>query len=125
MIQKCYWLVLPGLLAAFLFLHFASLPRWHGVTYNVQAIVFALLIVVLTMKVRIGNKWLVWCGMSLFPLYIYQRLPMSIIRTVAGDPWVCSNANLFIGVCFLLTVGITLLYNRFLKISFQSRKALS
>ena len=125
MIQRYYWLVLPGLLAMFLILHFVPLPRLHGVTFNVQAIVFALLIVVLTMKARIGNKWLLWCGMSLFPLYIYQRLPMSIIRAVAGEAWVCSNANLFIGVCFLLTMGITWVYYRFLKISFQSGKAFS
>lgn len=124
-IQRYYWFVLPGLLVAFLFLHFVPLPLLRGVTFNVQAIIFALLIVVLTMKVRIGNKWLTWCGMSLFPLYIYQRLPMNVIRAVAGEAWICSNANLFFGVCFLLTVGIAWLYNRFLKISFQSGKALS
>ena len=116
-IQKRYVLSLILLLLAFIALrslfHFHPL---HGLTHNFKAIVFSLFIVIVTMKVHIGNKWLFWCGFSLFPLYIYQRLPMYAIRGWAGDAWVCENAHLFIGACFLVTVGISLLYNKYLRI---------
>ena len=71
------------------------------------------------MKVRIGNKWLLWCGTSLFPLYIYQRLPMNAIRGWVGDSWVSINPNLYIGICFFLTVIIALLYNKYLRIKLK------
>lgn len=116
LIQKHYGVVLVILTGAFLILHFGHIKAFHGLTYNLKAIVFSFLLVVITMKVRIGNKWLAWCGVSLFPIYIYQRLPMIAIRGLAGDEWVCGNPHVFIAICFLLTVGISLLYNRYLRI---------
>ena len=117
LIQKKYGLVLALLIVAFLSLHLLMKAHpLHGLTFNAKSIVFALLIIALTMKVRIGNKLLYWCGLSLFPIYIYQRIPMNAIRFWGGDAWVCSNPNLFIGVCFVITVGIALLYNKYLRI---------
>lgn len=116
-IQKRYGLVIALLIVAFLSLHFLMrMHPLHGLTFNIKSIVFALLTVALTMKVQIGNRWLLWCGFSLFPLYIYQRLPMNAIRNLVGDAWVSAYPNLFIGVCFFVTVGIALLYNKYLKI---------
>lgn len=116
-IQKRYCLVIVSLLACFLFLHFVmKLHPLHGLTFNLKSIAFSLLIVALTMKVRIRNRWLYWCGFSLFPLYIYQRLPMITIRGVMGEEWICGHPNIFIGSCFVVTVGIALLYNKYLRI---------
>lgn len=117
LIQKRYGLVLALLIAAFLSLHLLMKEHpLHGLTFNAKSIIFALLIVALTMRVRVGNKMLYWCGLSLFPIYIYQRIPMNAIRLWGGDAWICSNPNVFIGVCFIITVGIAVLYNKFLKI---------
>ena len=117
LIQKRYGLALVFLLAAFLSLGFLMKTHpLHGLTFNARAIVFSFLVVTLTMKVRIGNRWLRWCGFSLFPLYIYQRLPMISLRGIAGDGWVCAHPNVSIGACFLLTVGLALLYNKFFQI---------
>lgn len=115
-IQKYYWLFLAILLAVFLLLHFGHFRPLHGLTFNLKSIVFALLLVVLTMKVRIRNKWLIWCGTSLFPIYIYQRLPLILIWKSAGDTWLCANPNLYIAICFVLTLGLTLIYNKYLRI---------
>lgn len=116
-IQKWYGLVVVFLLASFLFLHFQMrMHPLHGLTFNIKSIVFAMLIVILTMKVRIGNRWLYWCGLSLFPLYIYQRLPMISLRGILGQEWICGHPHLFIGGCFVVTVGITLLYNKCFRI---------
>ena len=115
-IQKRYWLWLVLLAAAFLFLHFVEVRPLHGLTHNAQAVLFGLLVVVLSMKIRIGNKWLVWCGASLFPLYIYERLPMNAFKLFAGEAWVARYPNVFIGVSFAVTVGIALLYNKYFRI---------
>ena len=45
--------------------------------------VFALLIVFLTMRIRIKNPVLDWCGKYLFELYMLQRIPM-ILLSAAG-----------------------------------------
>ena len=118
-VQKYYWLSLAALLAVFLILHFGNLRPLHGLTFNFQAIVFALLLVVLTMKVRIQNKWLIWCGISLFPLYIYHRWMMIAFRNGAGEAWVCANPHLYIGLCFFLTAAVALLYNKYLRIKLR------
>lgn len=115
-VQKRYWLVLAILLTAFVVLHTCHFRPLHGLTFNIQAIVFAIFVVILTMKIRLCNKLLVWCGLSLFPLYIYQRLPMNAIRSWAGDAWICANPNLYIAICLALTLGIALLYNKYLRI---------
>lgn len=117
-IQMYYGWVLALLTMAFLVLHFGGFRDFHGLTFNAKSILFSLLVIVLTMKVRIGNKWLNWCGLSLFPLYIYQQLPMIVFQETLGDEWVCGYPFLFIGACFLVSVGIALLYNRYLRIKF-------
>jgi peptidoglycan/LPS O-acetylase OafA/YrhL len=117
LIQKKYGLVVLTLIAVFFLIHlFMGMHPLHGLTFNVKSIVFALLIVVLTMKFRIGNRWLYWCGASLFPLFIYQRVPMLSMRAIAGNEWICEHPNVFIIVCFVITVGITLLYNKYFRL---------
>lgn len=116
-IQKRYGLVTALLLVAFVFLHFMMrMHPLHGLTCNMKSIVFVLLIVALTMKVRINNRWIQWCGLSLFPIYIYQRLPMISIRGLLGSEWVCGHPHFFIGGCFVVTVGIAFLYNKYFRI---------
>ena len=118
LVQKRYGLVVLFLLVSFFSLNFIMrLHPLHGLTFNVKSIVFALLIVVLTMKIRIGNQGLYWCGVSLFPLFIYQNLPMISIRAIAGKEWICEHPNFFICVCFIVTVGISLLYNKYFRIN--------
>ena len=104
-IAKRYYLPVFGLLlAVFLFLHFQRwIPAFRGLTYNVHSIAFALLVILATMKVKTGNRFLCWAGTCVFPLYIYQRLPMRVFRYWLGDAWVCANPYVF----FLLCAGIT------------------
>ena len=117
LIQKRYVIAVVLLFAAFFSLHYLMrLHPLHGLTFNVKSIVFALLIVVLTMKIRVGNRWLYWCGASLFPLYIYQRLPMISLRAIAGKEWICEYPYVFIVVCFIVTVGIAFLFNKYFRI---------
>ena len=36
----------------------------------------------ITMKVKISNTPLIWLGIHLFPIYIYQRIPMIYFQKV-------------------------------------------
>ena len=108
--KKNYWPILISCVAVFMVLHMANLPGLHGLTYNVKSMVFAFAIVLLTMKVKIGNWFLYWAGVSLFPLFIYQRIPMIAIRELAGEIWICNNPYLFVSLCFGITVAITISY---------------
>lgn len=47
--------------------------------YTARGILFATVIVLLLMKVRVGNPALEWLGRNLFPIYVYQRLPMMVL----------------------------------------------
>ena len=57
------------------------------VCYQLMSILFAFLIVLITMRVKIGNRYLLFWGENLFPAYMLQRLPMILLqgREVASD----------------------------------------
>jgi len=55
-------------------------------------VAFALTVVLITMKVRLGNPVLRWAGDHLFEIYMLQRLPMIIWGLV---PAVSSNVYLY------------------------------
>lgn len=56
---------------------------WHGrfgVDFlGVSSVVFTIILVLVSIKVRIGNPILNWLGVNAFSIYILQRLPMNIL----------------------------------------------
>lgn len=70
----------------------------------------------ITMKLKIGNSILLWLGLNLFPLYIYQRIPMITIQHYAGDEWLCLHPYLYVASCFVITLILAHL-SRFVKIT--------
>lgn len=65
------------------------------------------MIILLMMKVKIGNGFLIWLGANLFPLYIYQRLPMIVLST-----YFSLNPYVFIVLSFALTCAIVPIYKK-------------
>ena len=109
--RRNYLPVLVLVLAVFLFFHFQRwIPALRGLTYNGKSIAFCLLVVLVTMKVKVGNRFLYWAGAGVFPIYIYQRLPMRALRHWAGDAWVAANPYMFILFCAAITGIIAFLY---------------
>lgn len=106
--RKFYWLVIGALAVLFVFLY--RLPQ-DGLclTYNAVSIVFAFLVVVMTMKISIGNPVLQWVGKNLFPIYIYMRLPMLIIEKKAPSI-IASQPTVFIVISLLITLVIAHFY---------------
>lgn len=112
-LKRWYWKVL-GLLVLLLVLQFyGRISGWYvdrlSLTYNALSITFALLIVVLTMKVGVGNRPLEWLGRNLFPIYIYMRLPM-IVMVERHPDFVLAQPGLFIVISLAVTLLIAWLY---------------
>ncbi|MBR4803973.1 MAG: acyltransferase family protein [Bacteroidales bacterium] len=109
--HKYYWLLLCGLLALFVFLHLQKfIPPVRDIVFNLKSIVFALLIVQLTMKVKIGNKLLYWLGFLLFPIYIYHWLPLVAFSKIIGNTWIFDYTYLFVLLCLATTFVIVYFY---------------
>ncbi len=116
MARKRYLVMLLACLALFLAFHLLKIPRFYGLTYNVKSVVFALMVVLMTMKCSVRNQILCWLGVNLFPLYIYQRLPMLAIQQIAGDGWLAANPYLYVIICFFITCAVAWGY-KYIKLS--------
>ena len=108
-VQSRYWVILPICLFAFLFVHTYKIA-FYGLKDNLSAILLALSIVLVTMKVHIGNRFLVWCGTKLFPLYIYQRIPMIFLSKFDNGEFVTHHPMVYVWSCLLITLAIAFVY---------------
>lgn len=72
---------------------------------------FALAVVLFTMRVSLNNKILRWCGKNLFGLYILQRVPMLIFRETGLSQF---NIYLYFVVCLVVTVIIAWLFEKYI-----------
>lgn len=109
-IHKHYESVLLLLIIAFLVLHLCNIPYAHGLTYNTKSIIFSILVVTLTMKIHISNFILCWLGIHLFPLYIYQRLPMVVLSQIKEGWLPFNHPYLFVTACLAITIIIAKFY---------------
>ena len=111
--RKYYFIVVSLLFIffsiTFIYNYYEVAQLW-GISYNLESIIFALLVVSITMKIKIGNVALVWLGENLFSLYIYQRLPMMFINSVVGADWICEHAYYYVIICLVITLAISYLY---------------
>ena len=105
--QRRYGVVLAGLAAAFAFLaNQTFLPDCRGLTYNLESIVFALLVVQTTMKLAVDNRVLAWFGNHLFPFFVYHQLPMMVIGGIAGSGWIVAHPYGFAALSFAAACAI-------------------
>ena len=102
-VKKHYLAVLTSLLAIFVMLHIHFLPYAHGLTYNMESIFFSIIIVLITMKARISNSILTWLGIHLFPLYIYQRIPMIVFSKLFCGILPSTYPYLYLVICMGIT----------------------
>ena len=92
--------------------------KYNFVLYELSMTLFVWTIVIFSMKISICNKPLVWLGKNLFPLYIFQRLPMIIFRYFGLSDF---NIYLYFAVCFAVTLGIAWLFSKFSKLLWAPR----
>ena len=109
-ILRKYYYPLLIVLSGLFVISFYHLPEMRGIADNIASVCFALIIVMLSMKIVIGNPVLQWCGDHLFPLYIYQRLPMIVMYECIGTDFVKHNALLFVLISLATTCAIAYFY---------------
>ena len=90
-----------------LFLISYKLKKYLG-WYYIYTVAFTTLIVLITRKISIKNFILEWVGKNLFPLYIFQRIPMMLL---IDKGYFNNNTYILFAMCFVITIVITLVYN--------------
>ncbi|MBR0350012.1 MAG: acyltransferase family protein [Clostridia bacterium] len=101
-----YHIALVAVFVAFMFAHENKRPF---VIYTMWTLLFTVLVVLVTMKVKIGNKALYWLGNHVFSVYILQRFPMAIFKRIDV---IDSNRYLFFILSFVATVIMAELFDR-------------
>lgn len=77
---------------------------------NICSICFSLFMVILTMRLQLKSKFLEWSGKNLFPLYIYQRIPMILFSTICGGYLVGEHRYVYVITCAAISIIIVHLY---------------
>ena len=108
-VQQKYWIILPTCILVFFAIHTQNYA-FYGLKDNLTSILYALSIVIASMKIKVGNKALVWCGTKLFPLYIYQRIPMIFLSKFDGGDFITQHPYTYVWTCLLITIVIAFLY---------------
>ena len=106
--KKYYWLIVIILLLVFKLLYFFPNGTLY-LPYNIASMAFALLCVLLTMKVDINSPVLQWFGSHLFPVYIYMRVPMMFIENRYPE-LIATQPAIFIVLCLVVTSIIAHFY---------------
>jgi len=111
--KRFYWAALSVCaVAAYLLIFGFSGYRVFGFAWNVKAIVFALAIVLFTMRFPVKFSALAWCGRHLFPLYIYQRIPMIILFVLDPSGFANWRMPVYLVCSLMVTIFIATFYPR-------------
>lgn len=92
-------------LATFVFTYLSKNNFWY---YELWAIVFTLLIVLCTMKIKLKSPILNWLGQQLFLIYILQRIPMIIGQYYGYN---VTHPYRYFAICFIITILLTYIFN--------------
>ena len=99
--------------AIFLFI-IAYVLRKNIIWYHISTCAFAIIVLLVTRKIQIKNIALEWMGKNLFPLYIFQRLPMMLLNKIE---YIHNSPYLFFVIAAIATIGIAIIYNCVMHIS--------
>lgn len=88
--------------------------RSNDYVMNINSCFFVLLVVLFMAHFEIRSKVLHFIGKHAFSIYILQRLPMLIISRCYSKSEMPSY--LFVVVCFVITVGLAVTYDKVLKV---------
>ena len=86
--------------------------NYNYFTYEIISLSFVLIIVLISLKVKIGNKVLLWLGKNTFNIYILQRLSYILYQYLG---LVNYNIYLYFGVSVLTTIVLTYFFDKILK----------
>ena len=94
--QGVWFAILACVSAFFIIWH-----HLHGVdVYGISSCLFCLIVVLASMKIRMGNPALKWLGKNAFYIYILQRLPMLVLSYFGIN----HHPGIFIPVSIVVTL---------------------
>ena len=103
-----YWILLIGIV----------IGVWVGIKFGSNLIItlykhilFACMVVLVTMKFSINNKILNFFGKNLFSMYILHRLPMIVFSKLGID-----NKYIFVVLSFAVTVLLCIGFDKLMSI---------
>ena len=110
--NKHYWSCFAALCVCFIIgkIVVGHLPL-RRLDHNCITVVFCLMFALICMKVDFGNHMTAWCGKNLFPLYIYQRIPM--VALAATTSLAAKAPIVFVILSGLLTLPLVVAYKHF------------
>ena len=94
-----------------LFLVYFALKKYFLIDLLLM-IVFSLLIVLLSMKIKVGNKVLFWLGEHVFGFYVLQRIPMIFF---GGISFISKNMFIYFGLVFVVTGILSVGFDKLIK----------
>ena len=100
LLTKKYWIVLVGAILLLVASYYLKNNLYNVYTYNLFAILFIILIVILTRKIKVNNKIITFFGVHTFWIYILQRIPMIILQNKL-------NNYLYFVVCLVITIVLS------------------
>lgn len=107
------------LLFAILLFVVSYICSFHMIVWNINAVVFSVLIVLFGKIVSFDNCILRWCGAHIFSLYILQRIPFIIYKWTGVQ-----RINVIaIAICGAVTILLAVLFDRMT--SYLDRKLIS
>ncbi|MBR3922423.1 MAG: acyltransferase family protein [Kiritimatiellae bacterium] len=111
---KRYWPSMAALaLVVAVSTHLPFIGPRYLVSFNLKSICFALMVVMVTMKMEFRSPALRWCGEHLFPIYIYQRIPMIVFSTLHSAAFRDWRCWFYCVLSIVITVVIAQQYRRF------------
>lgn len=109
---KRHWLI-SFIITIFCFFIFYELQKVTPqlISYNLLSLTFALFFVLLSMKVKFGNKAVNWCGSHLFPIYMYQGIFFHSLMNIGGGIFPTWSPFLYALSSVVLTLVIAKYYH--------------
>ena len=112
LLSSNYWsaLIITVFSICLLYLLYLKGYQLRGITFNMISCLCCVLLIMASMKISVRSRLLEWMGgAKLFPMYIYQRLPMFLILSFFPD-FVKNHSNLYILSSFAITCMISYCY---------------
>jgi membrane-bound acyltransferase YfiQ involved in biofilm formation len=111
-----YIMLVLSIFLVFVLCHFQN---YHYIVYELHSLLFVLLVFLLSLKIKFGNKILFFLGKNTFGIYILQRLSYIAYRAVGLRDF---NMYLYFVVSILTTLILAVLFNKLLKLIFKPLK---
>lgn len=105
--QRNYLCTLTGVILLFISFYYLG-TEVKTIFSSVTSVIFALMLIMLTMRIAVGNKILYWLGVNAFSIYILQRIPMII----AHEYGINENPVLFFAIICPCTLILAYLFSK-------------